>query len=98
MRHQGELRLHPLAAVGAGELALLVLGHVRLQVVLADEDAAVRALNLLFRSFSFPPFDHAGDAFRDVLWKDSHMTFAKEGWVGVPKKVTLHGSLQVYEV
>ena len=97
MRHQGELRLHPLAAVGARELALLVLQHVRLQFVLLDEDAAVRALNLFFRSFSFSPLDHAGDAFRDVLWKDSHMTFAKEGLEGVPKKVTLHGSLQVYE-
>ena len=97
MRHQGELRLHPLAAVGARELALLVRQHVRLQFVLLDENAAVRALNLFFRSFSLSPLDHAGDAFRDVLWKDSHMTFAKEGWEGVPKKVTLQGSLQVIE-
>ena len=78
MRHQGELRLHPLTAVRARELALLVLNHVRLQLVLLDEDAAVSALNLFFRSFSFSPLDHAGDAFRDVLWKDSHITFAKE--------------------
>ena len=79
MRHQGELRLHPLAAVGARELALLVRRHVLLQFVLADENAAVCALNLHSLVFVLVLSDLSGNALLNVLRKYSHMTFAKEG-------------------